>query len=403
VPPIPFAIVGIGGYGRSHLRALTDLESEGVLRLAAAVVIDPENHPEQLEGFKEKGVIVHANTGDLLKAGGADVVTLPVGIHHHVPLSIAFLEAGFHVYCEKPLTACIQDADRLIVARERSGRLPAVGYQSVSSPTVQKIKALLVNGELGAIRSIHVEGGWPRGDHYYSRNAWAGRLKAGDAWVLDSPMNNAMAHDVNGALYFAGAAQHQAAAPVSVQAELYHAREIETLDTCSLRIQTDTAVEIIIAMSHVTETTFNPTTEIRCEKGSIRWGLGKAEVSGPGGTRDLQTEEKGPTHPSFRNMSAAAEGEAEIFCPPDVARMQTLAINGAHESCPDILPIPTDRVSTVENEDDRFTVVKEMDDLIHQSVAEGKLFSELGVDWAVRTETYDLTDYREFPNKVQER
>lgn len=395
--PVSFATVGIGGFGRSHLRSLTDLESEGVLHLVAAVVIDPENHPEQLETFKQKGVTVYANTDELIAAGGAEVVTLPVGIHYHVPLSIAFLEAGFHVYCEKPLTACIQDTDRLIAARDRAGLVHAVGYQAVYSESVQKIKSLLLSGELGSIQSIHVEGGWPRGDGYYSRNAWAGRLKVGDNWVLDSPMNNAMAHDVNGALHFAGPSQHVSARPVSVQAELYRARDIETLDTCSLRVATDTGVDIVIAMSHVTETNFDPATEIRCEKGTVRWGRGTAEITDSAGTRTLGTEGDEQSHASFRNMAAAARGESSILCPPEVARMQTLAINGAHESCTEITSIPEGHISRSEQNDDEFTVVAGMDEAIHRSFKEGKLFSELGVDWAVETEVFSLEGYGGFP------
>ena len=52
--PVKFGIVGIGGYGRTHVSAVEELEGEGIARLDAAVVIDPENHPEKLAEFARR-------------------------------------------------------------------------------------------------------------------------------------------------------------------------------------------------------------------------------------------------------------------------------------------------------------------------------------------------------------
>ena len=99
--PVKFGIVGIGGFGQTHVRSVEALERKGRARLDAAVVIDPENHPEKLAEFKTRNIRVYDTYDDLLSAGGIDYVTLPIGIHYHVPYSVSALEAGFNVICEK--------------------------------------------------------------------------------------------------------------------------------------------------------------------------------------------------------------------------------------------------------------------------------------------------------------
>ena len=51
-----------------------------------------------------------------------------------------------------------------------------------------------------------VEAAWPRYFNYYARNNWAGKLAMNGTWVFDSPVNNACAHYLNLALFWAGAA-----------------------------------------------------------------------------------------------------------------------------------------------------------------------------------------------------
>ena len=105
---------------------------------------------------------------------------------------------------------------------------------------------------------------------------------------------------------------------------------------------------------------------------------------------------------AFRNAMDAARGQADALCTPENARPQTLAINGAHESCPRIFDIPKALVEDVydtlpDGGKTRFVVVKGLDDLIHRTFEEGKLFSELGAEWAQRTKPFDMAGYTRFP------
>ncbi|MDA0711189.1 MAG: Gfo/Idh/MocA family oxidoreductase [bacterium] len=398
--PVKFGIVGIGGFGRTHVRAIEALEAEGRARLEAAVVIDPENHPDKLADFAKRNVRIFSSIEDLIAQGGVDYVTLPIGIHHHVPLSILCLEAGYDVVCEKPLAATIQDANRLIDVKNKTGKTVLIGYQSIYAPSTQTIKTRLLEGKLGKLTSIRIKGGWPRGSAYYSRNGWAGRLRLDDGtYVLDSPINNAMAHDVNNAMYLCGATQHASASPETVQAELYRARDIETFDTASMRIMAN-GVEVIIGLSHSTAENFNPVMMLDCTKGQVTWSRGQAAINYADGTEELFDEGQLRDHNGpFHNAIDVLRAGSDPLCPPEVARAQTLCINGAHESCPEIATIPGEFVGTVDRTGDVFRVVQGLDDLLDRSFQEKKLFSELGSKWARPSRAFTMSNYRHYPAK----
>ena len=393
-------MVGIGGFGRSHLASVADMEAAGLGRLDAAVVIDPENHPDKLEEFRRKGVRIYATLDDLLAAGGVDVISLPVGIHHHAPLSVACLNAGFNVISEKPMTSVVQEADRMIAARGRAGRFLIIGYQHLYSRSIQTIRTRLLEGRLGRIRSVRLKAGWPRPDSYYGRNTWAGRLKTGDLWVLDSPINNALAHYVNNALYLCGPSRKESCSLRSVQAELYRSRDdIESLDTACLRATTSGGIPITIVMSHATRELFGPQMDIYCENGAISWSRHGTAITCAGSTEEFPESDNTylRTLP-FKNAVEVVRGQAEVLSTPEIARVQTLCINGAHESCADIATLPQDTVEAVRSPSgDRFLVFNGLDDLIHRSAEEEKLFSELGVAWAQPTQPVNLEGYEFYP------
>lgn len=396
--PVKFGIVGIGGFGKTHVRSLEALEHEGKARIDAAVVIDPENHPEKLAEFATRNVRIYDSIEALIDAGGVDYITLPIGIHHHVPLSIQSLEAGFHVVCEKPIAATVQDANRLIDAKNKTGKTVLIGYQSIYAPSTQTIKTRLLDGKLGKLNAIRIKGGWPRGSAYYGRNGWAGRLKLDDGtYVLDSPINNAMAHDVNNAMYLCGLSQHTSAEPETVQAELYRARDIETFDTASMRIMAN-GVEVIIGLSHSTRENFNPIMMLDCEKGQVEWTRGSATIRYTDGTEENFDENNLRDHNGpFHNAIDVLRNNAEPLCSPEVARAQTLCINGAHESCPEITNIPDDHIDATDRNGDLFHIVRGLDDLLDQSFEEKKLFSELGTEWGTSSTPFDMTHYNHFP------
>ena len=101
-------------------------------------------------------MVLYGSVEDFFARGvnTTDALTVPIGIHQHVPVAIRAIEAGLHVYCEKPVAATVQEVDRLIEAEARSDRKVAVGFQHLYSVSMQRLKELLTAGRLGKVRDI---------------------------------------------------------------------------------------------------------------------------------------------------------------------------------------------------------------------------------------------------------
>jgi predicted dehydrogenase len=101
-----------------------------------------------------------------------DAVTIASPDHWHAKQCIEALEAGKHVYCEKPLTYSIDEGLQIAAAVERTGKILQVGSQGVSTPTQQKAREYVQSGKLGRVTMVRA---------YYNRNSSSG------AWIYPIP------------------------------------------------------------------------------------------------------------------------------------------------------------------------------------------------------------------------
>lgn len=86
-----------------------------------------------------------------------DAVAIVTPNHAHAAAAEAFLKAGIHVICDKPLTTTRQEAERLAQLAHESGLIFAVTHNYTGYPLVRQARAMVAGGELGAIRLVHVE------------------------------------------------------------------------------------------------------------------------------------------------------------------------------------------------------------------------------------------------------
>lgn len=86
-----------------------------------------------------------------------DFVSIVTPNHMHYPVALAFVEAGFHVVCDKPLVHDSEQAAALVRAVEKSGTVFAVTYNYTGYPMVREARHLVRSGALGAIRKINIE------------------------------------------------------------------------------------------------------------------------------------------------------------------------------------------------------------------------------------------------------
>ena len=86
-----------------------------------------------------------------------DFVSIVTPNHVHFPVAQAFVEAGFHVVCDKPLVHTSAQADELVAAVKRQGTVFGVTYNYTGYPMVRQARAMVQAGELGDLRKVVVE------------------------------------------------------------------------------------------------------------------------------------------------------------------------------------------------------------------------------------------------------
>ncbi|MBP0597339.1 Gfo/Idh/MocA family oxidoreductase [Herbaspirillum sp. LeCh32-8] len=86
-----------------------------------------------------------------------DLVSIVTPNHVHHPVALAFVQAGFHVVCDKPLVHTGEQADELAAAVRRAGTVFGVTYNYTGYPMVREARHLVRSGALGTLRKIAVE------------------------------------------------------------------------------------------------------------------------------------------------------------------------------------------------------------------------------------------------------
>ena len=83
-----------------------------------------------------------------------DLVTVATPNATHFEITKAFLEAGFHVLCEKPMTMTVEEGEEIVRVVQATGRICAVNYCYSAYPMVRQMRAMVSAGEIGAVRLV---------------------------------------------------------------------------------------------------------------------------------------------------------------------------------------------------------------------------------------------------------
>ena len=124
-------VVGCGMVAQAeHLQNLLLLDA----RFEISAVADPSRVVREAMAARYGVSSVHADYASLLDGGHVDAVLISSPAATHAEATIAALDAGLHVFVEKPLCITLADADRIVAARDRAGKVVQVGYMKRHDP-----------------------------------------------------------------------------------------------------------------------------------------------------------------------------------------------------------------------------------------------------------------------------
>ena len=398
---VNFAVIGVGGFAQTHVDAIEHLEQQGLTRLVAIAEHNQDLHREKVERLRDRGVRIYTHSSDLLDAEpDVEAVAIPASLHLHPALTIQSLSADRHVLTEKPPAVIPEDIRAMLDAQARSGKRVGVGFQQISQAHLRMLKRRIQEGALGRIEALVGVGRWKRLDSYYSRNPWAGKIRLGEYWVLDGPINNPLAHLLNDLLFLAGPDMNRMARPLRVRGELYRGHAVEGEDTSCLIAELDSGMSIYYYVTVCAPLEETIHVEVFGTEGHARWELdGHLRLT----YRDGRTEQPflpedpgGTQRAMFRNFVDVLRGRGELFCPLKETESFVLTSAGAYESAHRILQIPEDHVRRYPEKHSVATEVVDIVHIIDSAAAARGTFSDIGVSWARPTEWFDLEGYKQF-------
>ncbi len=169
---IRVAIIGTGNIAPSHI--------EGYLcfRDRCEIVALVDIYPEKAETLKKKfglAAQVYDSHEKLLAGGGIDLVSICTPPYTHAALSIACMNHGMDVVCEKPMAASLRECDAMIEARDQTGRRLSIISQNRFRSPIMKLKQIVDSGIAGKVLHAQVDSVWWRGHCYFDlwwRGTW---------------------------------------------------------------------------------------------------------------------------------------------------------------------------------------------------------------------------------------
>jgi predicted dehydrogenase len=167
---IQIALIGAGGMGQGDAKMATSLA--GVKLVAACDCYNGRlQHIGEVYG---RETFTTRDYHEILARPDIDAVIIATPDHWHARISVDCLNAGKHVYCEKPMVHAIEEGQSMIDAQSKSGKVFQVGSQYRSSLVYQKARDLFQSKAIGELNSVE---------------AWLDRNDAIGAWEYSIPLD----------------------------------------------------------------------------------------------------------------------------------------------------------------------------------------------------------------------
>lgn len=149
---IGIAVVGAGAWGKNHIRVLSEIPEVNLKyicdkdysKLSALQKSYPNSRVTEdikpiIEDQEVKGVVISSSAAS------------------HFPLAKEFILSGKDILVEKPMALSEEDAQEMLNLAEKKGRILMVGHLLIYHPVVEKLKEIIISGELGKIYYVYTQ------------------------------------------------------------------------------------------------------------------------------------------------------------------------------------------------------------------------------------------------------
>ncbi len=388
---LQIAMIGVGSQGRNLLNnclKITDVP----LRFVAIsdVWAYHQKYGANILKKYDQPVNVYADYREMLeKEPGIDAVIIASPDWVHAEQTIACLEAGKHVYCEKEMSNNLEGARAMVEAQRRTGKLVQIGHQRRSNPRYwHAIKLIEKDKVLGRI--THIAGqwnravgrpiGWPRNQdidaetlkrlgydsmerfrnwRWYKKFAGGPFADLGSHqidvfnWILNTPPRSVMAsggvdyyrdgrewHDNVVAIYEYATTAGVVRGTYQVYNTTSHGGFFETFmgDEGSMVVSEDTRKGYFFKEVHAKMREWEDESETVTAMGTEAFELKIGETLAPDGSKDpegqrLLAESQKPVHQlHLENFFKAIAGHAELNCPPQIGYETAVCVLRVNEA-----------------------------------------------------------------------
>lgn len=130
--------------------------------VAGALASDPERAAASaadigIDPARAYGSFAEMASSEAARPDGIEAVAIVTPNHLHAKVATAFLEAGIHVICDKPLSVTVAEAEALVALQQRTGRIFAVTHNYTGYPMIRQARAMVRDGKLGTLRLVQME------------------------------------------------------------------------------------------------------------------------------------------------------------------------------------------------------------------------------------------------------
>lgn len=180
---VKVGVIGIGNMGSSHARKLYDGEIKGAI-LSAVCDNREERHQWARENLPEN-VACFDNEDAFLAHPDLDAVLIATPHYHHPEMAIKSFNKGLHVLVEKPAGVYTKNVRKMNETAKKSGKVFSMMYNQRTNPLYQKIRELILAGELGEIKRTNwIITDWYRSQSYYDSGGWRATWEGEGGGVL---------------------------------------------------------------------------------------------------------------------------------------------------------------------------------------------------------------------------